>query len=740
MQGPGTTLILLFCAVAAVAACLVLVLGPVAPPPDLAGRVSDAGAAVGDVPSVLTARPGALEEDVPVDALRDGRERSNHGKPVATSADAPGILAGTVVYVDEGGPCPDALLEVRSGRGAEAGEARTGSKGEFHLPDLRAGRYQLMVSPPNGPSVSVRDVEIEAGAVTIRNLVVVEGVTVTGLVTDTRTGEPVVGAEVSLQGSERLESRTDESGRYRIAGLASDRAKVYVGAPGYLRTWVDAVPGVDGAEAVCDIELDPGARIHGRVFGPTGEPVAGARILHDEGVIRSKKRATATSGDDGTFLLEGVPAGWRTLTARAEGLASAVVDGLAVSAGSEVSEVEIHLAPGGAISGKLIDEAGEPVAGASVRISAAGPGGEDLARSGLVEPAEDGSFRARHLRPGIYRVRVVATDHQAESRDAVVVVEGMETAGVDFVLRGGASIAGKVLTLKGVPIAGAKLHAWPRQGVRTGAWRAVDVISLADGSFRLTGLEAGAYQVNVSKVGFTGRGPDSVPVGTDGLEIRLQQQATLVGTVIVGSDGAPAPVAKVRVHAAGETDDRITRSVSVASPDGEFSVRGLEPGRYELEASTEAGLRSLRVPVSISGGETPEPVTLTLRPAASIRGTVLLPDGSPCEGALLQALPQDPVARGARPGFTRSDTEGRFVIRALRPGRYLVRARHVGWSPAEEFTAVNEGGDVQLTPRLREPGGFRLSVTDPDGVPVEVREGEEVALRLVLGRASASPR
>ena len=665
---------------------------------------------------------GPVDERVVVDAVAEGffraRKWARGGESVEFELGKPGILSGVVTYDGTGKPCADAFLKLWHHEGEGGGELHTDAAGVFRFADLPPGRYGLRLMPANSPSLSLNDVEIKAEEETVRDLVVVEGVKVVGRVTDAETSEPVVGAEVSIQGNERLVGTTDADGRYEVLGFGTERSRVGVRAKGYLQTWAQVMPRAEGGDVTCDVKLKKGGSVRGLVLGPEGEPVSNAKIVYNYWSLRNQNAEFALSGDDGTFLLEGVPPGKRIIYAQVEGFAPGAAEGIEVRAAAETSGAEIRLTLGGGITGTLTNVKGEPVADVSVRIWATARGRIRIYPPEPVKTKEDGTFLFEHVRPGTYGAQVVAEDYQAERRLSIVVAEGAVVTGIDFVLQKGTFIEGKILSEDGKPIEGATIHAWPQQRGRSGNWQPVKGKSKADGAFRLDGLEAGTYYLNVTKAGFGNATQSQLQTGTSGIEIRLKDQGALTGTVVVGHGGKPAASAKVVVYVIHERGIWANRTVNVADPKGKFSIKGLPPGRYELEATTGSGMLSPRVPVEIREGVEPLPVTLTLGAGGSISGTVLTPEGLPAKGASVQAVPQPADPQNRSLGSSRTDAEGRFVIRPVRPGNYLVRAQHGQWSPCQEFVAVSEGSDISVALSLRLGGSFRLIVRGPQGEPI----------------------
>ena len=136
---------------------------------------------------------------------------------------------------------------------------------------------------------------------------------------------PVAGAWVFLhvdpqrQGQAWETATTDAAGRYDFDFLPPRRVALQPLHPGYAHpatvrelgnalrqgTVADALV-VDlsaGGSFERDLHVLPGTRVAGRVLGPGGNPVAGARVDVDTGAYSTPLLATALTDADGTFVL-----------------------------------------------------------------------------------------------------------------------------------------------------------------------------------------------------------------------------------------------------------------------------------------------------------------------------------------------------------------------------------------------------------------------------------------------------
>ena len=162
------------------------------------------------------------------------------------------------------------------------------------------------------------------------------------------------------------------------------------------------------------------ASIRGRVINAvTGIPVRRASIrasyVNDQG--RGDPGRSATTDDNGGFELRELPAGRWTLRASKTGYIEqqfgqrgvfAAVDPVTLAEGQQFV-ADFRLSRGGAISGRILDEFGEPLAGANVtamRLQTTAQGARTT-RTGTSVPSDDtGAYRIYGLPPGQYYVSV----------------------------------------------------------------------------------------------------------------------------------------------------------------------------------------------------------------------------------------------------------------------------------------------------------------------------------------------
>jgi hypothetical protein len=221
----------------------------------------------------------------------------------------------------------------------------------------------------------------------------------------------------------------------------------------------------------------------------------------------------------------------------------------------------------------------------------------------------------------------------------------------------------------------------------------------ADGRFRIDGISAGSYVLQVSAKGFATAFSRELRVGeareTGGLHVRMGPGAALTGRVVAGCSGDPLAGARVDLREDGWGDrdfaavlgfaSGLSRASLVTDADGRFAAEGLTAGTYEVRLS-HADFQ----PVTVGGLELGEEGVrdlgrLELHRGSTITGTVRALDGAPAalvDVFLRTASPDAPFATSVT-----TDEEGRYRIRcsagiydlcAVRPPREPGLQGHLG--------------------------------------------------------------
>jgi hypothetical protein len=472
------------------------------------------------------------------------------------------------------------------------------------------------------------------------------------------------------------------------------------------------------------------ASLGGRVVaGATRQPVRGAVVS----LLASGTRSGVVTGADGSFLLTGLAAGnWRLIATKSgyfEGALGrrrpgAEDEKIDIADGASLSRIEILMWPEAMISGAVVDEVGEPVAG--VRVQAMPTGGDWTAGTQLFGLTDaTGRYAIGKLKPGNYVVgttlyyvfdpdvalpgltgpghvtvsgalvppfvmagatRQIYTgalfpDAESTSTASVVALSsGEDRTAVDLrlPLRASVRVSGR-LTNMIAAIAEPALVVLSNDAVRLVA------TASADGSFSLGSVPPGQYVVDIATGKTSARATTSVVVGGQDLSdvsVTIPRDATVSG-VILSSGQVPSAVS-ISLTAVGTS-----KLFAAQASDGRFAIKGVPPGRYVLRFENGGGW--IPESVNVSGRDITDTlldvdgdfdglmIRATSQPAI-VTGKVRLPDGAIAHGATVVVFPsdpgqwKDPVASPAVHFRRDRVTGGDYVIGPVPAGEYVIAA------------------------------------------------------------------
>src|ERR1700683_876995 len=501
-------------------------------------------------------------------------------------------------------------------------------------------------------------------------------------------------------------------------------------------------------------------RIAGTVISKVdAHPLARARITVRDAKDEHKFEFLVTS-DDGRFQFSNVPAGKYSLTGAKRGFITASYEqheqfsiAIVTGAGIDTETLVLRLAPTAIISGKVLDEAGEPVRHATVTsyFDDHSSGVDQIRQSHITQTDDLGAYEITSLMPGTYFLSAAAKPwyavHPISTRSGSS--QSADTANADGTTFDRSLDVAYPLTYYAdvteadsaapIPIRGGErlqveIHLNPvpalhllfrvhNNGNRGGIFPRLEqpafdgstflqsdnVRTVSPGLVEITGVPAGRYNVRFYGAG-SGTQMNGVDLNKDGEELDTST-AEALSTV------------KISVHLSGETSlpPRLTLALQSAhrsmagvqqvNPQGEVEFQQIPAGRYEVLLWGPLKPYSI-VHISAEGAEV-SGHSLTVAPGSSPEVSLTLVGGSvnvegiakhagkPFAGAMVVLVPKNPETDRQLFRRDQSDLDGTFSLRNVVPGSYTLLAIENGWDlewsqPAVIAAYLSHGRTIEV--------------------------------------------
>ena len=348
-----------------------------------------------------------------------------------------GTISGRVTEPVEGTygnhPVQGVMVQARHrlAQGMGAG-ALTDASGIYRISALAEGPYRVTVLSSSSPSIRGRLVSFEEKDVEVKEGQTIAGVdfrlrrgiSVSGRLTYADTGEPVGEVKVVLQGSNWMETVTDEEGRYRFEGVAPGKYYLQIDVGGYAEVpyrrevSVEGIP--EGMEITgMDIQLVRRASLHVRVTDTDGRPIADAEVRY----VMPDQR----TDENGECRYEEVRPEWPChLMVDHPEYAFAIVDSVILAPGED-RRMTFVLSSGSMLEGTIRDWRGEPVPDAQILVCSVAPGcpwywSRRFGR--IVHADENGYYRAVRVPQGSIRLVVDHKDPLFAPLETIVQIDG----------------------------------------------------------------------------------------------------------------------------------------------------------------------------------------------------------------------------------------------------------------------------------------------------------------------------
>ncbi|MFT5292496.1 MAG: hypothetical protein ACI82F_004584, partial [Planctomycetota bacterium] len=483
----------------------------------------------------------------------------------------------------------------------------TEADGLFAFRGLGAGSVRLTVSAP-GASLYESDIEISDGEATYVEVLLEQGTySVSGLVTDGGTQDPLEGVQVQVVERPDLVAISDEAGQYEITGIPLESFGLEATVAGYED---ELSPSLDGeAEgAIWDAQMTPsGLRLRLTVSGapaPAGVPVT----LWQKIAANLSAALTAQAAID-TYRTFGVTDEEGSVTFDVEDgdyfvqVPSYQLLPTPVRADAEQSDWETIALPGVTrLDGRISNSDGTPVANTSVWLHS---GDQDYSTMQLYHTDGAGNYSIPSVAPRSYALSIIKSVAEQSAqyvREFVGTGSSQQALNVIFPPMA-ASIVGRLTDENGVGKSGVNIGVENLDAAHRSilaGWVGTD----AAGNFSVLGLEAGRH---VLRTAWTAE--ETVFSEPFSLAPGEQKQVNLVAPNIPGQSiqgnmiaGDGGPLGGNFVFATDSFGNQNGNYFSTMDWGyvGPFSVGGLRPGSYRVDL-TAMGMRKTSQQVGLQG-------------------------------------------------------------------------------------------------------------------------------------------
>jgi 5-hydroxyisourate hydrolase-like protein (transthyretin family) len=466
-----------------------------------------------------------------------------------------------------------------------------------------------------------------------------------------------------------------------------------------------------------------------------GSPLGKTRVSLAEVQDRRKAESIIT-GADGRFEFRNVPAGKFSLEGAKrnflvttyqwhEGLSTAIVTGV----GLDTEHLILRLIPFGSIAGKVIDEAGEPIRNARVKLYMRNQqfGRDRVITYAYATSDDEGKYEFMDLIPAEYFVSAsakpwyatfpgVLEENGVKRRDDTVAPElnvaypttfyngATESAAASpIAIEKGARVTADIhlnavpavhVTVKPLisPVSGA--YSWPMlQKVE------FDQTEQTDGEMHpsqdqtemeVDGLPPGRYLFAAPDETGRPHGGTVVDVEKDGQTFESKGSA-LSSTVIVKLKTARGEDVPSGITLSMRNEQMRPVAFAAVSAKGEATFENLGAGKYAVMVNTQKPPQYTIGRISVQGGAEVDGHDVTVEDGATVEVAATLmagvvsvegvvkKNGKPAPGVMVALVPNDPRTHIERFRRDQSDLDGSFMVGGILPGKYTLIAVEDAW-------------------------------------------------------------
>ncbi|HEY3054779.1 MAG TPA: carboxypeptidase-like regulatory domain-containing protein [Thermoanaerobaculia bacterium] len=664
-------------------------------------------------------RKSGIVLTIPSGITVTGRVADKDGKPVA------GVSIITMEATDSSANIIRRMMNLGAQRDRGDDLVKSANDGTFSL-RVKEGSYDFAFKGEGFATKTIRALHVSSTTKPVE-VTLEPGVEISGRVT--RKGAGVEGVRISTFGEGgQASTETAADGSFRIGDLTPGQMMLNAMKED---EFIQQIRPVTAPASDVNIEIPPGGRVSGRVVDKTTkQPVtsfqAGVSTPRGGGgmMIMMPPAMRSFTTEDGTFVLENVPAGQTQIVVNAPGYTTARVPNVNIEEGKNISDIEVEMDRGVRVVGHVTGPDGDALPGVAVRLDMMGgrvmrPG--PMQNQSAITDA-NGDYSIDALESGDKTFVFTRSGYLTTQKSATL--SGNETR-VDAQLGSGTRISGFVVTDAGVPVSDAGINATTAGYVGP----TPNTVTDANGAFTLEGLAPGRYNFIATKRGLVQGQLRDVDI-TSGAPVRIVMKS---GGVIYGRvSGLSADELQQASVFASSANSTSSAPVDAS---GSFRIEGAPTGTVRVSARLQGGIVGGKTSpvqsVQLDPGNQAE-VNIAFNADTVIHGRVTR-NGAPVNGAMVAFMPKESQAQTS--ARTTTNGNGEYSVNGLDDATYNVSVVDIQRSaPFNTTYQVRGSGSFDVDMKS---ASLRGRVTDSEGnavadALVELRDKTDIGGRFAM--------
>jgi uncharacterized GH25 family protein/5-hydroxyisourate hydrolase-like protein (transthyretin family) len=414
--------------------------------------------------------------------------------------------------------------------------------GMFSMAAVVPGDYTLKIEHEQAVPLSEK-ITVDQKMLPTNVFILKRGLCIVGRIVD-ENGNGILEADVTIRGTRDTYKsiETGTNGVFEISGLQPGRFVISAEQE-------EQLPGRETMNIDTDITnvvmvLKSGFSLSGYVFDQATNPVESAEIHVSFSKMMEPIFRRAESDDAGAFAVYSLN-GKGSIEVKHESMQS-FSDTFTIISNMEK---QVFLSRGAVLSGRIVDESGEPLEEAEISIKSYDDFGDTTGEK-EIETDEDGNFILEGIRPGNVQLAVHHAGKLPLQR--MIAIQEQVSITQTFTLVNGLTIAGTVTHADGTPAEDIEVSIEDddyEERIFMLAFMGDDTVVVEDGRFEITGLATGEYDVVFSLEDsyvplYTEK---DIAAGSTNLVVVLPRTVPYA-VLVTDTDGEPVTEAEIQVY------------------------------------------------------------------------------------------------------------------------------------------------------------------------------------------------